>query len=115
MRPKRSPEVVWRLEKGLHEMAWDRARKGEEYEDLGVLTLMHRGTIHQLNLVGAEIWTRINGINTAEKIAREIAELFDADPEEIGRDVERFLEESRERGWVLPAEGGGPAPRGMER
>ena len=60
--PKRNPEVVWRLEKGLHETAWDKARKEEEYEDLGVLTLMVKGGIHQLNLVGAEIWLRINGI-----------------------------------------------------
>ena len=66
MRPKRNPEVVWRLETGMRELAWERARKGEEYEDLGVLTLMFQGAIHQLNLVGAEVWTRINGINTTE-------------------------------------------------
>ena len=55
MRPKRNPEVVWRLEEGMREVAWERARKGEEYEDLGVLTLMVQGAIHQLNLVGAEV------------------------------------------------------------
>ena len=38
--PKRNPEVVWRLEKGIHEIAWAKARAEEEYEDLGVLTLM---------------------------------------------------------------------------
>src|SRR4030067_1023304 len=63
----------------MRELAWDRARKGEEYEDLAVLTLMIQGAIHQLNLVGAEVWTRINGINTAEKIAAEIAPLFQRD------------------------------------
>ncbi|MGE5247577.1 MAG: hypothetical protein ACM3L8_04445, partial [Verrucomicrobiota bacterium] len=76
MRPRRNPEVVWRLEKGVQEMAWDKARKDEEYEDLGVLTLMHNGAIHQLNLVGAEIWTRVNGVNSVDRISGEVAELF---------------------------------------
>lgn len=84
----------------MQEMAWDRARKGEEYEELGVATLMIGGSIHQLNLVGAEIWSRINGINTAEKIASEIAALFEADPEGILEDVTGFLKGIQEKGWV---------------
>jgi len=101
MRPKRNPEVVWRLEKGMREMAWEKARKGEEYEDLGVATLMVGGSIHQLNLVGAEIWSRINGVNTAEKIAGEIAALFEADPEGILEDVTGFLQGIKEKGWIV--------------
>ena len=101
MRPKRNPEVVWRVEEGMRELVWDRARKGEEYEDLAVLTLMIQGAIHQLNLVGAEVWTRINGINTAEKIAREVAALFEPDPEEMERDVAQFLRDLGEKGWVI--------------
>jgi GeoRSP system PqqD family protein len=100
MRPKRNPEVVWRLEKGMHAIAWDKARKGEEYEDLGVLTLMVEKSIHQLNLVGAEIWTRINGVNTVEKIAAEVAALFDWDAKEAEEAVREFLEGIGERGWV---------------
>ncbi len=46
MVPRKNPEVVWRLEKGIKE------------------------AIHQLNLVGAEIWTRINGINGGRPYAR---------------------------------------------
>ncbi len=109
MRPKRNPDVVWRLEKGMQELAWDKARKGEDYEDLGVLTLMVGGTIHQLNLVGAEIWTRINGINTVERIAAEIAALFEADPVDIEADVGEFLAGVAEKGWVTLSEGAGPA------
>jgi hypothetical protein len=85
----------------MRELAWDRARKGEEYEDLAVLTLMVQGAIHQLNLVGAEVWTRINGINTAEKIAAEIAPLFQADPEEMETDVMEFLRDTEKKGWVI--------------
>ena len=111
MRPKRNPGVVWRLEEGMRELARERASKGEAYEDLGVLTLMDGGTLHQLNLVGAEIWTRINSVNTLEKIAGEVAALFDADPETMEEDVEEFLRDLGEKGWVIletPGEPRGP-------
>ena len=98
--PKRNPEVVWRLEKGLHEIAWGKARKEEEYEDLGVLTLMVKGEIHQLNLVGAEIWTRLNGISALGKISAEVAALFSWDLEEAEEAVLEFLRGIEEQGWV---------------
>lgn len=101
MRPKRNPEVVWRLEQGLHEMAWEKARNGQEYEDLGVLTLMFNGAIHQLNLVGAEIWLRVNGVNSVSRIAAEVAELFDWDPVEAGEAVLAFLSGIEAKGWVV--------------
>jgi len=105
--PKRNPDVVWRLEKGLHEMAWDKARKEEEYEDLGVLTLMVKGGIHQLNLVGAEIWTRINGISTVEKISSEVGKLFGWDDVETEEAVLEFLKGIAEQGWVTLVESAG--------
>jgi hypothetical protein len=100
MRPKRDPGVVWRLEKGLYQMAWDKARKEEDYEDLGVLTLMHGGSIHQLNLIGAEIWTRVNGANSLERISEEVASLFSWDPEESKEAVLEFLTGLEAKGWV---------------
>ena len=101
MRPKRNQEVVWRLEAGLREMAWDKAKRGEEYEDLGVLTLMHGGAIHQLNLVGAEIWTRVNGANSVDRIAAEVAGLFEWDPADAGEAVLEFLQGIEAKGWVV--------------
>jgi len=98
--PKRNTEVVWRLEKGLHEIAWEKARKEEEYEDLGVLTLMYKGEIHQLNLVGAEIWTRLNGINAVGKISAEVAELFAWEGDEAEEAVLAFLRGIEEKEWV---------------
>ena len=108
MRPKRNPGVAWRLEEGMRELARDRAGKGEEYEDLGVVTLMAGGTLHQLNLVGAEIWSRINGVNTVRKIAQEVAALFDADPREMEEDLEEFLRDLGQKGWVLLDAPGAP-------
>ena len=98
--PKRNPEVVWRLEKGLQEIAWEKARKEEEYEDLGVLSLMFKGEIHQLNLVGAEIWTRLNGISALGKISAEVATLFAWEVEEAEEAVLEFLRGIEEKGWV---------------
>jgi hypothetical protein len=100
MRPKRNPGVVWRLEKGMHAIAWDKYRKDEEYEEMGVVTLKIGDSIHQLNLVGAEIWTRINGVHTVEKISAEVASLFDWDPGEAEEAVREFLEGIGKRGWV---------------
>jgi hypothetical protein len=108
--PKRNLEVVWRLEKGLHEIAWEKARKEEEYEDLGVLTLMIQEEIHQLNLVGAEIWTRLNGINTLGKISAEVAALFSWDPEEAEEAVLEFLRGIEEKGWVRLVKKPDPSP-----
>ena len=100
MRPKRNPAVEWRLEKGIHAMAWDKARKEEDFEDLGVLTLMVKGGIHQLNLVGAEIWTRINGVHSLGKISEEVAALFGWEPGEAKEAVLEFLKGLEARGWV---------------
>ena len=105
--PKRNPDVVWRLEKGIHEMAWDKARKEEEFEDLGVLTLMVKGGIHQLNLVGAEIWTRINGISTVKKISSEVGKQFGWEDGETEEGVLGFLKGIAEQGWVTLKESEG--------
>ncbi|NIO17141.1 MAG: PqqD family peptide modification chaperone [Deltaproteobacteria bacterium] len=100
MKPKRNPEVNWRLEKGLYENAREEAKRGGDYEDIGVLTLMAGNSIHQLNLVGAEIWLRINGIAAVDTIVKEIAEIFEVDSEEMKGDVVEFLNSIRERGWI---------------
>jgi hypothetical protein len=94
----------------MRELAWERARKGEEFEDPGVLTLMVQRAIHPLNLVGAEVWTRINGINTGERIARDVAALFGTGTEETERDVGEFLRGLEEKGWVILD--GSQAPQG---
>jgi GeoRSP system PqqD family protein len=100
MKPKRNPDVQWRMEKGMYESAKEKAKNDEDYEDIGVLTLMVGNSIHQLNLVGAEVWIRINGINRVEKMVQEIAELFAVDPEMIKEDVVEFLNSIKERGWI---------------
>lgn len=112
--PKRKPEVVWRLEKGKHEEAWAKARSDddEDFEEIGVLTLMIKGGIHQLNLVGAEIWTRVDGVRSAKEIAAEVAALFGWEPQETEEAVEGFLGGLAERGWLTLSDGSGPGEEG---
>ena len=106
MIPKRSPAVAWRIEKPAHRKAWELARADEEFEDVGVLTLMVGQGIHQLNLVGAEIWSRTDGEKSLEAIAAEVAELFGWEPAETAEAVRAFLEGLASKGWViLPGEG----------
>jgi GeoRSP system PqqD family protein len=102
--PKRNPDVVWRIEKKTHEQAWDKARKEEEFEELGVLTLMVKGGIHQLNLVGAEIWSLIDGTRTVEQIAGEVGALFGWEGEETEEAVLDFLQGIAGQGWVILTE-----------
>jgi hypothetical protein len=101
VKPAISPAVVWRLERKHYEEAWEAARNDEEdFDDRGVLTLMVKGGIHQLNLVGAEIWTRIDGTRDDAAIAAELAELFGWEGEETAEAVRTFLEGVAAQGWV---------------
>jgi len=98
--PNGTPRWSGASRRGCTRSLGRRARKEEEYEDLGVLTLMVKGKIHQLNLVGAEIWTRLNGISTLGKISAEVAALFSWDLEEAEEAVLEFLRGIEAQGWV---------------
>lgn len=100
MKPKRNPDIKWRLEEGLYEVAKEKEKKGEAFEDIGVLTLTASGAIHQLNLVGAEIWLRINGINRVDKVVEEISALFEVEAGKTREDIEAFLDSIKKRGWI---------------
>ena len=56
--------------------------------------------IRDRNLVGAEIWTRLNGISALGKISAEVAALFSWDVEEAEEAVLEFLRGIEEKGWV---------------
>lgn len=84
----------------MYETAKSKAEKGEDYEDIGVITLMDGSSIHQLNLVGAEVWLRINGINRVDRLVEEISGIFDVDTEKTKEDVLEFLNSIKERGWI---------------
>jgi len=71
--------------------------QGGGFRDLGVLTLMSRGD-PPAEPRRAEIWTRINGIHTLDKISEEIAALFGWEEEETEEAVLDFLKGLGRRG-----------------
>jgi GeoRSP system PqqD family protein len=100
VKPKKNPEVNWRLEEGLYQIAVDKLRKGEEFEDMAVLSIMCGQEIKQLNLVGAEVWQRVNGIHRMERIVESVAEFFGLPPESMKDGIEGFIKSMEEKGWI---------------
>lgn len=94
-RPRRNPEVVWREE------ARGAALSREQGLDAPCATLVHLGTMYQLNLVGAELWKRCDGTRTPEQLAVELLDLFEVEPAVLGADVRTFLGEMEARGWLV--------------
>lgn len=95
-KPLRNPAVVWREEPSGRA----RIEAGSPSGETPCLTLVHLGTMFQLNLVGAEIWKRCDGTMTREEIVEAILPSMEVEPEVLARDVAAFLEEMRSRGWL---------------
>jgi pyrroloquinoline quinone biosynthesis protein D len=99
-RPRRNPAIIWREEDELRDAAMAMLERGEDASGEGVLILLCAGVMHQLNLLGAEIWKRCDGERTVEAIAAELSEVFDAEPYEIAADVRDFIAEMKRLGWL---------------
>jgi GeoRSP system PqqD family protein len=94
-RPRRNPEVAWREEPA------GRASAMAGADEAPCLTMVHLGTMFQLNLEGAEIWKLADGQRTPAQITAAMAEAYDAPPERLAADVEAFLSDMTSRGWLL--------------
>jgi len=99
-RPKRHPDIVWRVEKGREARIVEALSAGEEVSDLGSVILIISGMMHQLNLVGGRIWSLCDGHRTEEEIVAALAAEFDAEPEELRADVAEFVADLRGRRWL---------------
>lgn len=99
-RPLRNPAIVWREEDELRDAAMAMLERGEDASGEGVLILLCAGVMHQLNMLGAEIWKRCDGERAVDVIAAELAEVFDAAPAEITADVREFVADMQRRGWL---------------
>lgn len=96
-----SDDVVWREEGGRREEALRRMGAGETPDRLGVVTLSAEDRISQLNFVGAEIWCRCDGTRTVTELAAELEEVFQVEPGRLQRDVDAFVQDLVERGWLV--------------
>jgi pyrroloquinoline quinone biosynthesis protein D len=98
----RDPAVFWRVEKRREELAW-RMLAGEEPGDpgaLGTMTLLAGGSMHQLNLIGGEIWKLCDGTRDRAAIAAALQTRFDAGDDELRPAVDAFIDDLTARGLV---------------
>ena len=101
MKLQRNPEIVWRVEKRREQDILQALERGEDVTSRGTVILIISGMMHQLNLVGGRIWTLCDGSRDEAQIAVELAQEFDAAPDEIAGDVADFVADLIERGWLI--------------
>ena len=96
----RNPDIVWRIEKRRQQAVIDRLEAGEEIDNEGTVILLISGMMHQLNLLGGMIWTLCDGSRTADQVVTELLKEFDVEPETLRLDVDEFIADLLERGWL---------------
>ena len=101
IKPLRNPEIVWRVEKRRQQEVLKALEAGEDVDDSGTVILLLSGMMHQLNLVGGMIWQQCDGLKGSAEIAEELAREFSVDKEEVEADVEEFVADLVERGWLI--------------
>jgi pyrroloquinoline quinone biosynthesis protein D len=99
MKIARNEEIFFRKEvEGEEELS--RFLQEGEASDKGYLTLIDAGTMHQLNYLGGRIWELCDGTRNLNGIVEALLGDFDIKEEELKSDVEDFIEDLIERGWL---------------
>lgn len=98
--PRHNPDIVWRDEPQQKDEIMQKLEAGEPVDDAGWVIVVDSGTIHQLNLIAGEIWLLCDGTRDEHAIAAELAERYDAPDDEILEDVNVFVTECYELGWL---------------
>ena len=96
----RNPDIVWRVEKRRQQAVIDRLEAGEEIDDEGTVILLISGMMHQLNLLGGMIWNLCDGSRDINLVVSELQEEFDVDEATLLNDVQEFVDDLLERGWL---------------
>ena len=100
-KPLRNQEIVWRIENRRQSEALDALEAGREVDELGTVTLIQAGMMHQLNLVGGMVWERCDGQHTVEDIVDDLAKEFDVERCVLNNDVETFINDLLQKGWLI--------------
>jgi hypothetical protein len=72
-----------------------------ELDDEIVLMNVETGSFHALKGASVEIWSRIDGVRTAEMIAAELVERYEVEPDHCTSDVTSFLGDLAQAGFVV--------------
>lgn len=97
----RNPDIVWRVEKRREEEIVKALERGEDIAERGTVILIISGMMHQLNLVGGRIWSLCDGSRRRADIIDSLAAEFDVAREELAKDVEEFIDDLQQRGWLI--------------
>jgi len=95
----RNPAVTWRVESNreihVRGILEDPGREGEDGDAqlVGTITLLDGSFMHQLNILGGEIWKLCDGTMGREEITARLLGLFEVEEEALKNDVDAFLKE----------------------
>ena len=102
----RNPDVNWRVESHreahVREVLGDPSRVDEDAEagDVGTVTILAGGVMHQLNLLGGEIWKLCDGTLDRNSLVGHLLELFEVDENTLRADAETFIDEMADKGLI---------------
>jgi len=103
---KRNPDVNWRVETHREEKALevleDPERQSEDNDivSMGTVTILAGGVMHQLNILGGEIWQLCDGTLGREDITRKLLDTFEVDHHTLRIDLDKFVDEMLEKGLI---------------
>ncbi len=97
---RRNPDIIWREEEEARDEALRAMERGDDASGEGTVLLVESGMMHQLNLLGGEIWKLLDGIDE-ERLVDTLAMTFDIDRETLSMDVRDFLIDIDGRGWLV--------------
>ena len=96
----RNPDVVWREEEEARQEIIAAMERGEDVSSEGTVLLIVSGMMHQLNLLGGEIWKMLDGTKSDEEVIDELMKMFDAERDVVAHDAREFLNDLEFRGWI---------------
>lgn len=100
MKLHRNPDIIWRRERRRTQKVEEALASGEDVSEDGVVTLIRAGMMHQLNLVGGRIWELCDGTKSTVEVVEALCSEYEAPPEEVAPDVEGFVADLLEKGWL---------------
>ena len=96
----RNPDVVWREEEEAREDVVQAMERGEDASGEGTVLLMVSGMMHQLNILGGEVWKLLDGTLDEPAVVDRLLDVFDVDRQTLAGDVNVFLKDLASRGWI---------------
>jgi hypothetical protein len=70
-------------------------------EDETLVLKLDNGRMGVLNQVGGRVWTLMDGTRSLGQIARECAEFYEVEPEEVEADVIAYAQQLLEREMIV--------------